>query len=75
MKYLLPLLFLAGCETFPEPQKYPEIMLAPIEDYRGEKDYKVADDDGRIHTVPIICGTGVVQGECGVLTCECICHY
>jgi len=42
MKYLLPLLFLVGCETFPEERPKPEYIEMPIIDTHVEDGVKIA---------------------------------
>ncbi|HIB84343.1 MAG TPA: hypothetical protein EYO59_07025 [Chromatiaceae bacterium] len=50
MKYLLPLLFLVGCESFPEKKEEPEYIEMPIIDTHVEDGIKIApyDEEERI---------------------------
>ena len=50
MKYLLPLLFLVGCESLPEKKEEPEYIEMPIIDTHVEDGIKIApyDEEERI---------------------------
>ena len=53
MKYLLPLLFLVGCETLPEERPEPEYTEMPIIDTYVDDGVKIApyNEEERIDTI------------------------
>ena len=53
MKYLLPLLFLVGCETLPEERPEPEYIEMPIIDTYVDDGVKIApyNEEERIDTI------------------------
>ena len=55
MKYLLPLLFLVGCESFPEERPKPEYIEMPIIDTHVEDGVKIApyNEEERIDKVQL----------------------
>jgi hypothetical protein len=54
MKYLLPLLFLVGCETLPEERPEPEYVEMPIIDTYVDDGVKIApyDEEERVNILP-----------------------
>ena len=58
MKYLLPLLFLVGCESFPEERPEPEYTEMPIIDTYVDDGVKIApyDEEERVNILPQLGG-------------------
>ena len=58
MKYLLPLLFLVGCETLPEERPEPEYIEMPIIDTYVDDGVKIApyDEEERVNILPQLGG-------------------
>ena len=58
MKYLLPLLFLVGCESFPEERPEPEYTEMPIIDTYTDDGIKIApyNEEERVNILPQLGG-------------------